>query len=191
MIGIVPLLHDGSDHTFRFPIRSWSFDFCESLLYLVLAAFFHEGVMSGIPSILLAIVGIVKLDGVCTFLDNLFEKLHCGVLGFVGKNCGEQLARIVVDRHKQIFPSLGCFLMLQQGKPFRVTVNHLAGIVLVVPLPLRGNDKAVSPGALTSLQWSFLSLPGVVIHTSGTEIEHSCFGEWKNHAHAPDAVSYR
>jgi hypothetical protein len=69
--------------------------------------------MTRISSVLLAVVGIIDLDGICAFLDYLFKKLRRGVLGFIGKNRGEQLARKVVDRYEQILPSLGGFLMLQ------------------------------------------------------------------------------
>ena len=67
--------------------------------------------MIGIPSVLLAVVGRIDLDGICAFLDYLFKKPRRGVLVFIGKNRGEQLARKAVDRCKQILPSLGGFLV--------------------------------------------------------------------------------
>jgi hypothetical protein len=61
--------------------------------------------MTRISSVLLAVVGIIDLDGICAFLDYLFKKLRRGVLGFIGRiasNNSREKSSIATNRYSRL-----------------------------------------------------------------------------------------
>ena len=103
---VMPELHDGFDHPLGLAVGFGIAHPGEALLDVVLGTELHERVVLRVPFVLLAVVGIVLIDGIGAFLQDLPQKVLGRHLGLVRQDGRVELPGEVVDGHKEIFPTL-------------------------------------------------------------------------------------
>ena len=84
----------------------------EALFDPVLRTELHKGMMRGVPFVLLAVVGIVLLDGVRALLQDLLQKGPGRDLGLVRQDGRVKFPGEVVNGHEEVFPALRRLLTL-------------------------------------------------------------------------------
>ena len=83
---IVPHFHNGFYYTLSFSICFWITDFGKSLLNGIVLAECDKSMVARIATKFFAIVGISQLNGIGTFLKDLFEEFPGRPLTFVRKD---------------------------------------------------------------------------------------------------------
>jgi len=129
---LMPKFHNRSDHPLGLAVGLGIPDLCKPLLDPLIPAQGHKRMVFRIPPILFSIVGVVLFNRIGTFLQDLLQKDPGRLLGLVRQDCSVKLTGEIIDGHKQVFPSLEYRFPFEQRQPFRVPVQHLAGIILVV-----------------------------------------------------------
>ena len=109
---VVPELHQRLDDPLGLAVGFGIAHPGEALLDVVLGTELHERIVLRIPFALLAVVGIVLLNGIGSFLKDLLQKGLGRHLGLVRHDGRVELPGEVVDGHEEIFQALQGLLAL-------------------------------------------------------------------------------
>jgi len=129
---VVPELHDRLDDPLGLAVGLGVADPGEALLDVALGTERHERVVLRVPFVLLAVVGVVLLDCIGAFLQDLLQEGLGRDLGLVRQDGHVELPGEVVDGHEEVFPAIRGLLALEQRQALRVAMEHLSRVVLVV-----------------------------------------------------------
>jgi len=132
----MPPFHQRPNHSLRLPIGLWATDLGEALWDLRLHTRLDKRMRRGGPGPFPAIISVPTLDGIGAFLLDLFQKRGGRHLGLIGQNCSKQLAREVINSHKQVLLPPRPRVALQHGQLPGVRMDHLAWIVFIVAFRL-------------------------------------------------------
>jgi len=109
---VVPEIHERFDDPLGLAVGFGITQPGETLLDPVLRTELHQGMMRWVPFILLAVVGIVLLDGIRALLQDLLQKGPGRDLGLVRQDGRVKFPGEVVNGHEEVFPALRRLLTL-------------------------------------------------------------------------------
>ena len=129
---LVPEFHDRLDDPLGLAVGLGVTDPGEALLDMMLGTELHERVMLRVPLVLLAVVGVVLLDRIRAFLQDLLQEGLGRDLGLVRQDGRVELPGEVVDGNEEVFPAIRGLLALEQRQALGIAMEHLSRVVLVV-----------------------------------------------------------
>ena len=128
------LLHDCPDGPFRLAVGPGHIRSRETLFYLRFTTIDNEFVTSGISFVFFPVVGVPHLYRVRDFPQHLVEEPTRRMRRLVRQDRRVEFPAEIVHSDEKVLPGICLFLPLEKRKPFRVPVEHLAQVTLVVPL---------------------------------------------------------
>jgi hypothetical protein len=130
----VLLLHDCPDGPFRLAVGPGHIRSRETLFYLRFTTIDNEFVTSGISFVFFPVVAVPDLYRIRDFSDHLVEELARRMRCLARQDRGVEFPAEVIYGDEKILSGICLFLPLEKRKAFRVPVEHLARVALVVPL---------------------------------------------------------